>query len=404
MDVMAYSMMLMKFAALSCCQRSVTSQITRFMGPTWGPPGSCRPQVGPMLASWTLLSGMFTCLLHSKPYIPGCQWLHSCVMVLTVWWEMSLCTWQCDGNCRFAPDSVMGIVAVHLTVWWELPLCTWQCDGNCRCAPDSVMGIVAVHLTVWWELSLCTWQCDGNCRCAPDSVMGIVAVHLTVWWELSLCTWQCDGNCRCAPDSVMGIVAVHLTVWWELSLCTWHVMGIVAAHLTVWAELSLRIWQCGRNCRCASDSVGGIVAAHLTAWSELSLCTWQCDGNCRCAPDNVVGIVAAHLTVWSELSLRIYKNSQATYFSERCEGGAKNQKFWKTIKPFLTSKQPSCQNIILKEDDKIITDEREICDILMIFSFMWPWISVLKMIYLTILRRLMALPKLLISILITQVL
>ena len=28
----------------------------------WGPPGSCRPQMGPMLASWTLLSG-FICLL-----------------------------------------------------------------------------------------------------------------------------------------------------------------------------------------------------------------------------------------------------------------------------------------------------------------------------------------------------
>ena len=26
------------------------SQIARFMGPTWGPPGSCWPQVGPMLA------------------------------------------------------------------------------------------------------------------------------------------------------------------------------------------------------------------------------------------------------------------------------------------------------------------------------------------------------------------
>ena len=25
------------------------SQIAWFMGPTWGPPGSCRPQVGPML-------------------------------------------------------------------------------------------------------------------------------------------------------------------------------------------------------------------------------------------------------------------------------------------------------------------------------------------------------------------
>ena len=32
-------------------------QITKFMGPTWGPPGSCRSQMGPMLAPWTLLSG-----------------------------------------------------------------------------------------------------------------------------------------------------------------------------------------------------------------------------------------------------------------------------------------------------------------------------------------------------------
>ena len=28
-------------------------QIARFMGPTWGPPESCRPQVGPMLVPWT---------------------------------------------------------------------------------------------------------------------------------------------------------------------------------------------------------------------------------------------------------------------------------------------------------------------------------------------------------------
>ena len=34
------------------------SQIPRFTGPTWGPPGSCRPQMGPMLAPWTLLSGI----------------------------------------------------------------------------------------------------------------------------------------------------------------------------------------------------------------------------------------------------------------------------------------------------------------------------------------------------------
>ena len=33
------------------------SQIAKVMGPTRGPPGSCRPQMGPMSAPWTLISG-----------------------------------------------------------------------------------------------------------------------------------------------------------------------------------------------------------------------------------------------------------------------------------------------------------------------------------------------------------
>ena len=40
-----------------------SSQIARFMGPTWGPPGADRTQVGPMLARWTLLSGLFCYLV-----------------------------------------------------------------------------------------------------------------------------------------------------------------------------------------------------------------------------------------------------------------------------------------------------------------------------------------------------
>ena len=35
------------------------SQTARFMGPTWGASGADRTQVGPMLAPWTLLSGVF---------------------------------------------------------------------------------------------------------------------------------------------------------------------------------------------------------------------------------------------------------------------------------------------------------------------------------------------------------
>ena len=34
------------------------SLIARFMGPTWGPSGADRTQVGPMLAPWNLLSGV----------------------------------------------------------------------------------------------------------------------------------------------------------------------------------------------------------------------------------------------------------------------------------------------------------------------------------------------------------
>ena len=40
-------------------QSSVVSLIARFMGPTWGLSGADRTQVGPMLAPWTLLSGLY---------------------------------------------------------------------------------------------------------------------------------------------------------------------------------------------------------------------------------------------------------------------------------------------------------------------------------------------------------
>ena len=36
---------------------NIITEVARFTGPTWGPPGSCRTQMGPMLVPWTLLSG-----------------------------------------------------------------------------------------------------------------------------------------------------------------------------------------------------------------------------------------------------------------------------------------------------------------------------------------------------------
>ena len=47
---------------------SISTQIAKFMGPTWGPPGSCRPQMGPILAPWILLTRKsFIVLPGSEP-------------------------------------------------------------------------------------------------------------------------------------------------------------------------------------------------------------------------------------------------------------------------------------------------------------------------------------------------
>ena len=64
------------------------------------------------------------------------------------------------------------------------------------------------------------------------------------------------------------------------------------------------------------------------------------------------------------LTTAINKQSKATYFRERCDGGPKKQKFWRTIKPFITDKNAfHCNKIILQEGDKIVTDTQEICEI-----------------------------------------
>ena len=48
-----------------CTYDARATQIAKFMGPTWGPPGSCWTQIGPVLAPWTLLSGR--CCVYENP-------------------------------------------------------------------------------------------------------------------------------------------------------------------------------------------------------------------------------------------------------------------------------------------------------------------------------------------------
>ena len=64
------------------------------------------------------------------------------------------------------------------------------------------------------------------------------------------------------------------------------------------------------------------------------------------------------------LTTAINKQSKLAYFRERCDGGPKNQSFWRTIKPFMPDKSSSFgDKIILQEGDKIINNTHEICEI-----------------------------------------
>ena len=67
------------------------TQIAKLMGPTRGPPGSCRSQMGPMLAPWTLLSGKIYKNTRVVDISPPCYSLND-LRVLSIFRHMiSLC-------------------------------------------------------------------------------------------------------------------------------------------------------------------------------------------------------------------------------------------------------------------------------------------------------------------------
>ena len=61
--------------------------------------------------------------------------------------------------------------------------------------------------------------------------------------------------------------------------------------------------------------------------------------------------------------VKVKKQSERKYFAERCDGGPKNQHFWSTIKPFVSSKYRKSDDIILEETGMIISEKEYVADI-----------------------------------------
>ena len=55
------------------------------------------------------------------------------------------------------------------------------------------------------------------------------------------------------------------------------------------------------------------------------------------------------------------------YFLSKCKPGASPKDFWNAIGPFMSTKTKSQRNIILKEEDSVITDTSDLCEIFINF-------------------------------------
>ena len=81
----------------------------RFLGPTWGPSGTDRTQVGTMLAPWTLLPGIITCVCLQT------------IKLGVIWQQMSLVagvscvklTWQTTLLSGMAPFTEIQLTALY---------------------------------------------------------------------------------------------------------------------------------------------------------------------------------------------------------------------------------------------------------------------------------------------------
>ena len=68
--------------------------------------------------------------------------------------------------------------------------------------------------------------------------------------------------------------------------------------------------------------------------------------------------------MWRNRVVKLHKNFIRNYFTHRCNGNVGSKNFYKTIKPFLSTKQSySVSKIVLKENDSIISDAYKVADI-----------------------------------------
>ena len=129
--------------------------IAKFMGPTWGPPGSNRPQMGPMSAPWTLLSG---CTVYTNNYK---------IVSVPRQYKCGLCRKKCPFLTRLAVNITMDTrsplndeipSAVYITIWHQ----------NC----EKTLEVSALHDEELSGGQACDWHTETQTLGANQKASG----------------------------------------------------------------------------------------------------------------------------------------------------------------------------------------------------------------------------------------
>ena len=143
-----------------CERKPWSTLIARFMWPTWGPPGSWRPQVGPTLTPWTLLSGYVP--LHTKECCIRCSVILMFTVTATDW-------------CNYiSPSQTHGS---HLTFPFRLfPKFTElsACDAKCQAICSRQLNLFQYGS---YDQSR---QYDSNLICHHSSMKTVVILNASI--------------------------------------------------------------------------------------------------------------------------------------------------------------------------------------------------------------------------------
>ena len=134
------------------------------MGPTWGPSGADRTQVGPMVAPWTLLSRSFMAILISYKAAP--------ISYLLLYWSSNkyTCAWY-----WYSTNIAFRKVKMCVCSMWSSMLMPTNIPMACMISDKGVISLIAYSQVA---LSASYHVFPGTCKMCLDDCIITCAITL----------------------------------------------------------------------------------------------------------------------------------------------------------------------------------------------------------------------------------